>query len=315
MVDNPFQVALAFVGPRLLASLPMGLRSVVVTSTCPPRRALRSGPVGPSRAAFTAAVALGAQLAGCTVPLFGEQPYDAGLVLADALDEVPWNTRRDTGVVANADAEVGAELAPGQDALPNPDAAPIGIDRTPIPELPAIAEAGRGELRFKGGVVLRNELSRALGLAPGQVASELGTTDSFAMHNIALRGAEPYVAGIVDPIENTSVSTPIVLERIALSACRTRVDNDLRTPANAVIFRNLTLDAQGRLADPTGAAAREVVTQLYRRLLARDPEAYEVDVVLGLHGAAIATGEAQVGRAWAIMACFLVASSNEFAFF
>jgi hypothetical protein len=307
MVDNPFQVALAFMGSRLLASFPMGPRSVAVTSTCAPRCAPRRGPGGPARASLTAALALGAQLAGCTVPLFGDQPYDAGLVLADALDDVPWNTR-DAGVVT--DAEV-----PGQDALPGADAAPIGIDRTPIPQLPAIAEAGRGDLRFKGGVVLRNELARALGLAPGQVASELGTTDSFVMHNIALRGAEPYVSGIVDPIENTSVSTPIVLERIALAACRTRVDDDLRTPANAVIFRSLTLDAQGRLAEPTGAAAREAVTQLYRRLLARDPEAYEVDVVLGLHGAAIATGEAQVGRAWAIMACFLVASSNEFAFF
>jgi hypothetical protein len=135
------------------------------------------------------------------------------------------------------------------------------------------------------------------------------------MHNIALRGAEPYVAGIVDPIENTSVSTPIVLERIALAACRTRVDNDLRTPANAVIFRNLALDAEGRLAEPTGTAARDAVVQLYRRLLARDPETYEIDVALGIHGAAIATDEAQIGRAWAIMACFLVASSNEFAFF
>lgn len=289
----------------------MGTRSVVVTSTC----LLPSGQGRPSRAALVAATLLGAQLVGCTVPLFGEQPYDAGLVLADALDEVPWNTRRDSGVVMNADAEVGTERAPGEDVPPNEDAAPIGIDRPAIPELPAIAEAARGDLRFKGGVVLRNELARALALAPAQVASELGTTDAFAMHNIALRGVEPYVAGIVDPIENTSVSTPIVLERIALAACRTRVDNDLRTPANAVIFRNLTLDAQGRLADPAGAAAREVVTQLYRRLLARDPEAYEVDVVLGLHGAAIATGEAQVGRAWAIMACFLVASSNEFAFF
>jgi hypothetical protein len=292
----------------------MGPRSVVVTSTRRPSLGLGLGLGRPWRVAVAAWAALAAPLAGCTVPLFGDQPYDAGLVLADALDEVPWNTRRDAGGV-HADAEVGAELAPGEDARPNPDAAPIGIDRTPIPELPAIAEAARGELRFKGGVVLRNELARALDLAPGAVASELGTTDSFAMHNIALRGAEPYVAGIVDPIENTSVSTPIVLERIALAACRTRVDNDLRTPANAVIFRNLALDAEGRLAEPTGTAARDAVVQLYRRLLARDPETYEIDVALGIHGAAIATDEAQIGRAWAIMACFLVASSNEFAFF
>lgn len=265
------------------------------------------------RAGTAALVAL--SLAACTVRPFDLSDYDAGVIIADAWLGDFTGGHRDAGAAPGDATVFGPDAEPPGDAASSGADAATGLDRPPIPALEPIATAARSRVRFKGGAVLQNELAQALELTRAQVATELGASDAFDVHRIALRGAEPYVSGIVEPIENTSVTTPLVVDRIVLSACRTRVDRDLAAPAQGVVFRGLPVDAQGGLTRRGAPEVGAAVERLYRRLLGRDPEAHEREVLVGFYGTVEAAREPRPARAWAIMSCFMVASSTEMLFY
>lgn len=285
----------------------------------PHRSLARRGRARRARARRASEVGLGLWLAlglsGCTIRPFDLTDYDAGVIIADAWIGDFTGGRRDAGAGAADAAIVGVDGEAAEDATAMGGDAATGLDRPAIPTLEPIATAARGRVRFKGGAVLQNELAQALELTRAQVATELGTSDAFDVHRIALRGAEPYVSGIVDPIENTSVTTPLVVDRIVLSACRSRVDRDLAAPAQGVVFRGLPVDAQGALTRRAAPEVGAAVERLYRRLLGRDPEPHEREVLVGFYGTVEAAREPRAARAWAIMSCFMVATSTEMLFY
>lgn len=228
-----------------------------------------------------------------------DRDYDSGVVIADAYLPNGWPDR-DASVV-------GRDGAPGAD---HP-----GYVRPELPNLNPIATAAQSTLRFKGGAVLQNDLAQALDLPAGALATELGTTDAFRMHQIALLGTDPYGSGILLPTEDTSVTGPMVVDRIVLSACRARVERDLVTPAQGVLFRNLPIDGSGALSNLSAPEVRQSVERVYQRVLGRDPEAHEREIMLTFYGAVEADHDPRPARSWAIMVCFMVASSTENLFY
>ena len=206
---------------------------------------------------------------------------------------------RDAGVVF-PDATVGADGSVSIDASP-------GMDATAS----ALAESDKARVSFKRQAQLAADFGRALELAANQICTEVGRYDCFGVHRIPLGGVEPYTLGINNPIEDTTVTTPPAVERIALNACKNRVDLDLGgTP---VVFHGL--GAAGAAIDENAPVMREMIERLYRRFLQRNPTDVEVEHLRGFYRDVIAANEPQPSRAWAIMSCFAVATSVEMLFY
>jgi hypothetical protein len=111
------------------------------------------------------------------------------------------------------------------------------------------------------------------------------------------------------------VTTPIAVDRVALAACVRRVTLDVTTPADAVIFGGIELDAQGRLANREGPQVKNAITALYQRALLRDPTEAEVDALSRLATDIEGSGSQTPGHDWMKAACFAVLSSAESVFF
>ncbi|MCY1022952.1 hypothetical protein [Pyxidicoccus sp. MSG2] len=179
----------------------------------------------------------------------------------------------------------------------------------------ALARSSRNNLRFKGPERLTLDFAAALALPVDAVCKELGQYPCATVHGVTLGGVEPYNSGLYEPLPATGVTTPIAVDRVALSACARRVGLDVGTPSSAVIFTGITLDAQGRLVGRDGAPVRNAITSLYQRGLLRDPTEAEVEALLQLAASVEATGSPTPGRDWMTAACFAVLSSAESVFF
>ena len=154
----------------------------------------------------------------------------------------------------------------------------------------------------KNGEVLHRDLAAALELPREEVCRELGLYDcAKTAHRIVLGGTEPYGLRVDEPLPVAPVTAPIAVDRVALQACGRRVAKDFDAPTEARVFGPLARrEANGRDA---------AVTALYARLLAREPEPRERELVLRL-GDAPATD-----REFAVLACFTVSTTLEFLFF
>src|SRR5262245_47874324 len=87
--------------------------------------------------------------------------------------------------------------------------------------------SNKANVRFKGAERLRNAVAQALSLDPGEVCNELGKYScADAVHTVALGGVDPYGAGLYEPFPDTAASTPLVVERLVLSACVLRAKRD-----------------------------------------------------------------------------------------
>ena len=177
------------------------------------------------------------------------------------------------------------------------------------------AVSSKAQLRFKRNERLANEIAAGLGLAPGAVCNELGLYPCATLvHPLPLGGVDAYNIGLYEPVARTGLTSPIVVDRIALAACTQRVINDLQTPATAVVFKGVTLDAAGKLdiESPEVSASLDV---LYERILLRPPTAAEVGHLKGLYADVVATAKPEPGRAWMMLSCFAVVSSVESLFY
>lgn len=177
------------------------------------------------------------------------------------------------------------------------------------------ARSAKGILRFKGDIRLTADLAVSLGLPFDQVCNELGQyACTYFVHPVALGGVDPYGKGLFEGASVTGVSTPVVTERVALSACLKRVGLDLATPATALIFRSIPLNG-GKLANPSGAETRLAITELAQRAWLRDPSEGEIAQLLQLNTDIEATGVAEPGKTWMQAACFVAFSSAESVFY
>jgi len=204
-----------------------------------------------------------------------------------------------------------SSACPGKIIEPPPP--PVVVMETP--DAGSLSRSARGNLRFKGPERLTTDFSAALGLRPEQVCTELGQYQCATLvHNVALGGVDPYGPGLYEPSGVTAVTTSLVVDRIAWSACTKRVDLDLVSPANAVVFRGLTMTGP-KLTNAEGPEVTTAIGELTHRVLQRDPYANEIARYQKLAKDIEATGNDEPGRAWMQAVCFAVLSSAESVFY
>lgn len=180
-------------------------------------------------------------------------------------------------------------------------------DDDPPPE--DAAASTRNHLLWKRAHAVEQDFARALELAPEAVCTELGSLSCVQrVHLASLGGHDPFSQGLYRPVDRPLVTTPLVLDRVALAACGQRVALDRE--GSPVVFTALDLDGEAPAAD--SAAYRDTVTALYRRFLARDPVDAELatlrDLLVDDDGDPIAADE------FATLACFTVSTTTEFLF-
>jgi hypothetical protein len=236
------------------------------------------------------------------------------LILATALGAALAACSRDPssldGGAPGADAGLGTDAASTDAAAPSGDAGAVGDDASS-----AFSESTKRRVQFKRQRRLLSDFAAALALAPADVCKELDRYDCVTeVHAIPLGGVEPYQLGLYSPPEVTSKSTPIAVERVALVGCRSRVDLDLATPDEAVVWKGLRLDTDGKLADPAQPELDASLDALYERFVQREPSAQERAALRALY-AELPGDEPRPGRAWAILACFAVATGVESLFY
>ncbi|HEU4403891.1 MAG TPA: hypothetical protein VFS43_01150 [Polyangiaceae bacterium] len=174
----------------------------------------------------------------------------------------------------------------------------------------------RAVVRFKGGERLRNDYAAALALDPGEVCNELGRLSCVdEVHRVALGGVDAYVAQVFLPAPSTGATTPLAVERMALSACVERSRRDFAAPDRAVLWSGLEVDAAGNLNDPDGAAAREAIARLYRRALGRESSGLERERLSSFYAAVREQRPAGAAEVWATLACFAALTTTEALFF
>lgn len=186
---------------------------------------------------------------------------------------------------------------------------------------PGFAVSARPDLRWKRARSLELNMMQALSLTEVQVCDELGFFASApnvvpnicfrTVHTVPLGSNDAIRSGMYRPVPAPTATTPNALDRVVVHACGRRVDLDGATaPGAREVFRNLDLAAPSvSAADP---AVNLDVTELYRRLLARDPTPVELDKVAELTQPV--DSQPVSARDFAKMACFAVATTTEFVF-
>lgn len=154
-------------------------------------------------------------------------------------------------------------------------------------------------LKRKDGLQLTRDLAQALELDVDAVCQEFSRYDcATEAHRIVLGGVEAENLRIDDPLPGIGVSAPIAVDRVALSACLSRVNLDFGgTP---VVFGPLVAGA------PEGRS--QVVDALYERLLGRAPDPEERRLLAEWS----APSE---DRDFATLACFVVATTLEHLYY
>lgn len=172
------------------------------------------------------------------------------------------------------------------------------------------ARSKKGNLRFKGPDRFAADLGIALLLESNVVCNELGQyACTSTVHAVALGGVDPYLHSVYEPSTLTGSTTPVIVERVVLSACTARVERDFAAPGAAVVFKGLEVGADGALVNPESESVKAVITELARRAWLREPRDEEVTELVKL------AKDIGTAKAWAQAACFVAFSSAEAVFY
>ena len=240
-----------------------------------------------------ACLALG--LGGCDGSLFlddgpdGPDPSVADMGAGDAhVPPAPPPGQRDM------DRDPGDGGERDMPAINEPDMPAINEPDMPLP-LPSteFAIATRSKLMWKRQAQLTGDLARALDLNQGEVCTELGQAPCLAIHLVPLGGNDPFGQGMHEPVEEPLATTPAVVDRVVLSACE-RASQRVPNGAQAV---------EGEEA---------IITDLYRRLLARDPLSEEIAILSALTSG---QGAATTRRQFYTLSCYAIGTSTEFVLY
>ena len=174
-------------------------------------------------------------------------------------------------------------------------------------------ESAKAQVKFKEQGRFVRDLAASLELPRNEVCKELGLYDCYEVaHRIVLGGVEPYRRGIRDPLPVAPVTAPIAVDRVALSACATRVDRDFDNPSEAVMFGELASTG------PTEAQLGQAARVIYERLLRRPATDEETDALVAFYDEAqeaLDGTDEELAREWAIASCFAVATAIEGLFY
>lgn len=201
----------------------------------------------------------------------------------------------------DTDGPAGEATAADSDETESADE--TGADSDEPPE-PAQAPSSRAGVKRKAPGTYARDLAASLEIPPDELCRELSSFDCVDTHLIALGGVEPYELAVYEPLPEPGVSSPIAVDRIALSACGERWDRDA---ANG----SLELFAELIEGEADADARAAVAERLYRRLLRRDGEPREIEAVVGLWDD-LPEPDA---RTWAQLSCFAIATTLENLFY
>lgn len=188
-----------------------------------------------------------------------------------------------------------------------PQAGDAGVSQTGD-----LLRSSQPALQWKRYAAFENDLAAALALPKDALCKELGGTNCIrGVHLSPLGGHDPFTSGLIESSAEPLATTPSVVERIVLSACVARAELELSGKEQPQVFTGL--DLKGQAPAPEDAVTTKVVTNLYRRFLARDPDAQETEIVASL--TRDAQGKAISALTFAKTACFTVGTVSEFLFF
>lgn len=192
-----------------------------------------------------------------------------------------------------------------------------GVSEKPDSTIPPdqFAISSRAQVRFMRVYRIQQNLARALDLSPDSVCLEANGDSCFKLHEIGLGGVAPYSLAVYEPSENTGVSTPIIVDRIILSACRNRIDLDFASSSGALIFGGLELDDNGGLKSAESPSSKESIRVLYQRLLSRDASDEEIEQLVTFYAEVDAESSKTKARDWALLSCYMVGTSLEWLFY
>jgi hypothetical protein len=171
----------------------------------------------------------------------------------------------------------------------------------------------KNDVQWKRHAALEADLSRALELDPAALCSELGQANCIRqVHLVPLGGNDPFDTGILQPSAEPLATTPAIIDRVLLSACGQRAALDRDAPqGQGVVFK--ALDMNGAMPDPRDARVSATITELYQRLLARNPTADELATVAEL--ARDADQRPLAAFDFARLSCFAIGGSTENLFY
>ena len=175
-----------------------------------------------------------------------------------------------------------------------------------------VAASRQARVKYKSGARYANDLAAALDLPPDAVCRELGRYDCVhEVHRIVLGGVEPYTLGVREPLPSIAVTAPIAQDRVALAACTERIERDLAA-SEPVFLTTIDVDA------PTLGELEATARRFYDRILSREATPDEVSALAQFHSTVTdEPGEsgATATRDWAILSCFMVATTLESVFY
>ena len=175
-----------------------------------------------------------------------------------------------------------------------------------------VAASRQARVKYKNGARYANDLAAALDLSRDAVCRELGRYDCVdEVHRIVLGGVEPYTLGVREPLPSLGVTAPIAQDRVALAACTERIERDLAA-SEPVFLTTVDVDA------PTPGELEATAGRFYDRILRRAATPEEVSALAQFHSTVTdEPGEsgATATRDWAILSCFMVATTLESIFY
>lgn len=173
---------------------------------------------------------------------------------------------------------------------------------------PPFAISTKNRLAWKRHRALETDLMAALALEKQEVCNELGIYSCVDfVHLVPLGGNEPFAKSQYEPLAAPTVTTPIAVDRVALSACAVRTGKD--AAGAPVVF--LSLDFAAAAVEDADADA--TIAELSRRLLAREATPGEIeelrDLTVDEEGAPVAVAD------FATLSCFAIATMSENLFY
>lgn len=185
----------------------------------------------------------------------------------------------------------------------------LGSSQTPSTSPAPFATSRGRSLQWKRNAAFEADLMRGLELTRDEVCQELGSQSCIReVHTVALGGNDPFGAGLLRPATASLSTTPLVVDRVTLSACSQRARADKQGAPK--VFTELDLSGPAPAAGTP--EVRATITALFHRLLAREPKPNEVAALESLLSE---DAESLSAEAFATLACFVVASSIEALFF
>jgi hypothetical protein len=114
-----------------------------------------------------------------------------------------------------------------------------------------------------------------------------------------------------EPLPSIPVTAPIAQDRVALAACTGRIERDLAA-SEPVFLTTVDLDA------PTRGQLEATARRFYDRILRRTATPDEVSALAQFHSTVtdeLGESGATATRDWAILSCFMVATTLESIFY